>query len=112
MDGYAERLSLQFQGQSQHEYFGGGTTVSIGGVAVEYLKELKDDGGKQMEFYTFISNGKQKDSAVVFNHFQKLLKYLKDEGVIAKRSTILCNIDAECAQQYRCDSAFYILHAL
>ena len=35
---FAERLSLQFQGQSQHEYFGGGTTVSIESVAVQYLK--------------------------------------------------------------------------
>ena len=93
---FAERLSLQFQGQSQHEYFGGGATVSIEGIAVQYLKELQDGGGKQMDFHAFISNGKQQDSAVVFNHFQKVLKFLKDEGVIANGSTILCKTDG-CA---------------
>ena len=74
---------------------------------VQYLKQH----AKQMDFHTFISNGKQQDSAVVFNHFQKLIKFLKDEGVIANGCTILCNTDG-CAQQYRCGSAFYFLSAL
>ena len=35
---FAERLSLQFNGQTQQEYFGGGTTVSLEGVAIKFVK--------------------------------------------------------------------------
>ena len=49
------------------------------------MKQVEGGGEKQMDFHAFmISNGKQQDSAVVFNHFQKLLKFLKDECVNKK----------------------------
>jgi len=105
---FAERLSLQFQGQSQHEYFGGGRTVSLEGVAVQFQKSAEQ---KQMDFHTFISNGKQQDAAVVHNHFDKLLKFFKSEGLLQEGSTIFCNTDG-CSGQYRCGTAFYFLSSL
>ena len=48
---------------------------------------------------------------MVYNHFEKLLKFLKAEGVIKNGSTILCNTDG-CSSQYRCGTAFYFLSAL
>ena len=47
-----------------------------------------------MDFHTFISNGKQQDSAVVFNDFQKLLKFLKvDPLFYAIQIDVHSNID-------------------
>ena len=110
---FAERLSLQFHGQTQQEYFGGGTTVSLEGVAIKFVKgrDASNDVSTTTDFHTFLSNGKQQDSAVVYNHFEKLLKFLKAEGVIKNGSTILCNTDG-CSSQYRCGTAFYFLSAL
>ena len=64
---FVERLSLQFHGQTQQEYFGGGTTVSLEGVTVKFLNGhgASDVSTNQTDFHTFLSNGKQQDSAVV-----------------------------------------------
>ena len=65
----AERLSLQFHGQIQQEYFGGSTTVSLEGVAVKFLNgygaSANDVPTNQTDFHTFLSNDKQQDSTVV-----------------------------------------------
>ena len=106
---FTERLSLQSQGQTQQEYFGGGTTVSLEGVAVKFLNGCGSTN--QTDFQTIVSNGKQQDSAVVYNHFEKLLKFLKAEGVVTNWSPILCNTDG-CSSQYRCGTTFYDLSAL
>ena len=89
---FAERLSLQFESQSQHEYFGGGSTISIEGVAVQMVTD-SESNSRSTSFHTYFSEGKQQDSSVVFNHMQKLIKFLKKEGVLKTGSTILCNTD-------------------
>ena len=67
-----------------------------------------DVSTNQTGFHTFLSNGKQQDLVVVYNHFEKLLKFLKAEGVIRNGSTILCKTD-DCSSQYICGIAFYFL---
>ena len=86
---------MQFESQSQHEYFGGGQTVSIEGVAVQMVKN-EDENAREMSFHTYFSDGKQQDSAVVFNHMEKLIKFLKNEGMLKTGSRLLCNTDG-CA---------------
>ena len=66
----------------------------------------------QTDFHMFLSNGKQQDGTVVYNHVEKLLKFLKDEGLVRNGSTMLCHTDG-CSSQYRCcGTAFYFLSTL
>ena len=94
-----ERLSLQFHSQSQHEYFGNSRSVSIEGVAVQIVNNREGKNEKEMSFHTYFSDGKQQDAAVVHNHMEKLIKFLKDEGVLKTGSTILCNTDG-CSGEF------------
>ena len=101
---FAERLSLQFHGQTQQQYFGGGTAVSLEGVTVKFLTRCgytNDVSSIQTDFHTF-----------VYNHFEKLLKFKQAEGVVRNGSTILFNTDG-CSSQYKnVGIAFYFLSAL
>ena len=59
MRDFAERLTLKYNLKCQSEHFLGGATVSLEGVAVEFLnrstrtRELNN----RMEFYTHFSDG-------------------------------------------------------
>ena len=77
---FSERLNLQFNNQAQFEYYSGGATISLEGVLVKCFKPLQEDSCK--EFYTYLSDGKQQDSAVVFNHMEKLILVLKEKGIM------------------------------
>ena len=66
--------------------------MSIEGVAVQIVKN-PDQNAKEMSFHTFLADGKQQDSSVVYNHMEKLIKFLKSERVLRNGSTILCNTD-------------------
>ena len=46
----------------------------------------------QTDLEKFLSNGKQQDSTVVYNHFEKLLKFLKAEGVVRNGSLLLYSL--------------------
>ena len=94
--------------------FGCGNIVSFEGVAVKFLKgraSTNNVSANHTGFHMFLSNCMQQDSAVVYNHFEQLLKFLKAEGVVRNGSTILCNTDG-CSSQCRCGTAFYFLSAL
>ena len=101
---FAERLTLKFNKQAQFEHFLGGATVSLEGVAVEFF--WNDDTEKTMEFHTYLSDGKQQDSAVVSNHTEKLISFLMDEGVLKAGGRLFCHTDG-CGSQYRCGTAYY-----
>ena len=53
-----------------------------------------------MEFYSYLSDGKQQDSSVVQNHVTKLIEYLKVNKILGANSTLLSTTDG-CAAQYR-----------
>ena len=95
---FAEQLSLQFNSQAQHEYFGGGATVSLEGVSVQGFQQ--EDGKKVMQFHSFFSDSKQQDCHVVHNHNEKLIQHLLDEGLLKKGHAILCQTDG-CSDQCR-----------
>ena len=109
-------MYLQFHGHAQQEYFDGGTTVSLEGVAVKFLNGHASTNGyvstSQTDFHTFLSNGKQQHSAGVYNHFEKLLKFLQAVGVVRNGSTILCNTEWFQFSISMCGTAFYFLSAL
>ena len=82
-------------------------TVSLEGVAFKFFDGhgASSNDVPTTDFHTFLSNGKQQDSAVVYNHFEKLLEFPTAEGVIRNVLTILCNTNG-CSSQYRCGTAF------
>ena len=106
---FAERLTLKFNKQAQFEHFLGGATVSLEGVAIEFFRN--DDTEKTMEFHTYLSDGKQQDSAVVNNHMEKLIIFLMDEGILKEGGRLFCHTDG-CASQYRCGTAYYYMSVL
>ena len=106
---FAERLTLMFNQQCQHEYFSGRATISIEGVSVKYFPAT--GGAKQMDFHTYLSDGKIQNAAVVNLNMEKLILFLKEEGVLVDDSIIYCHSDG-CAEQYRSGTAFYFLSTL
>ena len=106
MRDFSERLTLKFNKEVQAEHFLGGATVSIEGVATEFWKE--NEGGelvKNMEFHTYISDGKQQDSAIVHFIMEKLIRYLQDKGILKVDCTLYCHSDG-CSGQYRSSTAY------
>ena len=106
---FSERLTLQFNHQAQLEYYSGGATISLEGVAVKFFRQGNEKS--TMEFHTYLSDGKQQDSAVVNNHMEKLIVFLRNENVLKPGGHIYCHSDG-CASQYRCSTAYYFLSAL
>ena len=53
---FSERLTLQFNHQAQLEYYSGGATISIEGVAVQFFRQ--GDAKSTMEFHSCFSDGK------------------------------------------------------
>ena len=64
-----------------------------------------------LEFHTYLSDGKQQDSAVVNNHMEKLIQFLLEENVLKVGGHMYCHSDG-CGVQYRCSTAYYFLSAL
>ena len=60
---FAERLTLTFNIQAQHEYFNGNATISMEeGVAISFFPAGSTEN--QMEFHTYLSDGKLQDSSI------------------------------------------------
>ena len=106
---FAERLTLKFNNEAQVEHFGGGRTVSLKGMAIEFFPVGKTI--KIMEFHTYLSDGKQQDSAVVNDHMESLIQVLKKEKILKDGGVIMCTSDG-CAAQYRCATAYQFLSSL
>ena len=51
---FAERLTLMFNKQAWYEYFNGGATISMEGVAIKFFPAGSSQ--KQMEFHTLLSD--------------------------------------------------------
>ena len=100
---FSERLTLQFNHQAQLEYYSGGATISLEGVAVKFFRQGNEKS--TMEFHTYLSDGKQQDSAVVNNHMEKLIVFLRKENVLKPGGHIYCHSDG-CGSQYRCSTAY------
>ena len=80
-----------FNKQAQHEYFTGGSTVSLEGVAIKFFEPGCAE--KRMEFHTYLSDGKTQDSSIVDNHMKKILVFLKERGILKNGSVIYCHTD-------------------
>ena len=107
---FSERLKLEFNNQVQEEYYFGGATISIEGAAVKFYPSGEDTTA--MEFFTYLSDGKQQDSSIVHNHMEKLIKHLKEQGIIRSQGcSLICTTDG-AASQYRSGTAFYFLSVL
>ena len=57
---FSESLKLEFNTQVQEEYYAGGTTVALEGVAVIYFPTGDDNA--TMKFHSYYSDDKQHDS--------------------------------------------------
>ena len=64
-----------------------------------------------MEFHTYLSDGKQQDSAVVDDHMERLIVFLMKEHIQKKDGVIMCTSDG-APSQYSCATAYYFLSAL
>ena len=65
----------------------------------------------QLDFHTYLSDGKQQDSSVVRHHMEMLINFLMEEEVLKKGGRILEHSDG-CAAQYRCSTSFYFMSVL
>ena len=80
-----------FNNQTQSEYFQGGASVSLEGVAIKFYPAGSTE--KSMEFHTYLSDGKKQDSSVVYNHMDQLLVFLKGRGILKEDSVLYCHTD-------------------
>ena len=88
---FAERLTLMFNKQAQHEYFSGGEKVLLEGVAIKFYPPGATE--KTMEFHSYLSDGKTQDSSIVNNHMDQLLVYLRQKGILKDGSVLYCHTD-------------------
>ena len=93
---FAERLTLCYNNEIQTEHFGGSCTVALEGVAVRFFPSGACVDAPVMQFFTFLSDSKVQDSSVVNYNMDKLLHYLKAEGVMNPGDLLLTNSDG-CA---------------
>ena len=64
-----------------------------------------------MEFHTYLSDGKQQDSAVVNDHMESLIVFLMKEHILKEDGVIMCTSDG-APSQYRCATDYYFLSTL
>ena len=64
-----------------------------------------------MEFHTYLSDGKQQDSAVVNDHMERLIVFLMKEHILKEYGVIMWNSDG-APYQYRCATFYYFLSTL
>ena len=81
-------------------HFGGNASVSIEGCTVHF-PNLDDEENISFHFHSFLSDSKQQDSSTVDNHMEKLIKHLKETGVLEDGGRILGSSDG-CAKQHKC----------
>ena len=100
---FAEALTIKHQKEVQAQHFGGNVTVSIEGYTVHFPNPV-DEEKISFHFHSFLSDSKQQDSSTVDNHMDKLIKHLKESGVLKDGGRILGSSDG-CAKQHKCSSA-------
>ena len=100
---------MEFNKEAQLEHFGGGRTVSLEGMAVEFFPVGQSI--KTMEFHTHLSDEKQQDSAVVNDHMERLIVFLMKEHIMKEDGVIMCTSDG-APSQYICATAYYFLSTL
>ena len=107
---FAEAPTIKHQKEVQAMHFGGNVTVSIEGHTVHFPNP--DDETKILfHFHSFLSDSKQQDSSTVDNHMEKLIKHLKETGVLKDDGRILGSSDG-CAKQCKCSSALRVMSNL
>ena len=82
---YAERLVAVFAEEIQSEHFGGNTSLSIEGFALEYYPEDNNNGNEPVtkgEFHSFLSNESDQNAATTTAHMYELIKYLIKKKLI------------------------------
>ena len=104
---YAERLLLKFHKEIQSEHFGQGRDLSMEGNINTYYKNNLTN--KTTDFHTFLSDGKKQNATRTDLHMTKLIKYLKNKGVLKYR---LYETTDGCSKQYRCGTALWYLSSL
>ena len=101
---FAERLDSCFGKEFQSQHFGGSASLSMEGVAVDYVDNDINSptlGQVKGEFHSFISDESNQDAATVTAHSCKLIQQLLESNIIRKQSsTMFENIDGS-ATQYR-----------
>ena len=107
---FAEALTIKHQKEVQAMHFGGNVTVSIEGHTVHFPNP-NDETKILFHFHSFLSDSKQQDSSTVDNHMEKLIKHLKETGVLKDDGRILGSSDG-CAKQCKCSSALRVMSNL
>ena len=117
---YAERVVASFANQIQSEYYGGNRSVSIEGIALEHFSAAPQadinsstlSRPRHAAFHYFVSDDSKQDAVTTTAHRKRLMSLLKNKKVLkTSLSTIWENTDG-CAEQYRCDSALYLMSVM
>ena len=90
----------------QSNHFGNSTSVSIEGYTVHYPSPLGDD--LVFDFHSYLSDGKTQHASTVYNHLDKLLAKLQNQGHLKVGGRVLCFTDG-CASQYRSATSVYFM---
>lgn len=99
---------MKFFKEIQSKHFGQGRDSSMEGNNVSYY-EVNDTTKKKTVFHSFLSDGKIQNAARTNLHMKKIIKHLKEEGVLKYE---LYETTDGCAKQYQCGSALWFLSAL
>ena len=101
---FAERLGSCFGKEFQSQHFGGSASLSMEGVAFDYVDDEFNSptiGQVKGEFHSFLSDESKQDAATVTAHSYRFIKHLLESNRITSGvSTIFENTDGS-GTQYR-----------
>ena len=112
---FADRLVAAFAAEIQSEHFGGNQSLSMEGIAMEYVEtstELNGLNNVKGEFHSFLSDDSDQDAATTAAHTEKFISLLLESNrVMSNKSTIMEDTDG-CAKQYRSANSLYLMSAI
>jgi hypothetical protein len=112
---FADRLVAAFLTEIQSEHFGGNQTLSMEGLAMEYIDAssiLNEQKSLKGQFHSFLSDDSDQGAATTAAHTEKFLKLLLDSNRIEReQSTIMEDTDG-CSKQYISASSLYLISTI
>ena len=107
---FTEALGIKHNQEIQSSHFGNGLSVSIEGYTCHYRSNGVDSPLK-CDFHSYMSDDATQNSATVYSHMTKHLKFLVEQNLLSKGGRILSSTDG-AAKQYKSATSIYFMSML